>query len=233
MTTAIKPPPPPTVAIQNHDECFPVHRIYCVGRNYAEHVQEMGGQPKNDLPVFFMKPADAVVVDGSAIPYPPKTNNLHYEAELVIAIGTGGASIPEQAAENHIFGYAVGIDLTRRDLQKVAKDKGGPWDTAKGFDHSAPLSAIRPIDEGGPLSRGRLWLNVNDEIRQDADLSEMIWGIPQIISILSEFYTLMPGDLIFTGTPAGVGPLLPGDTITAGIENVGTLKTHIVSGEDL
>lgn len=229
----IPTPPLPTVAILHSDKRFPVHRIYCVGRNYADHISEMGGQPKNTLPVFFMKPADAVVDDGGAIPYPPETNNLHYEGELVIAIGKEGRHIEPDEAINHVFGYAVGIDLTRRDLQKAAKEKGGPWDAAKGFDHSAPLSAIRQLDEGGPVNAGRLCLKVNDDIRQDADLEQMIWSVPQIISVLSNFYTLLPGDLIFTGTPSGVGPVLPGDTITVGIENVGTLKTHIVSGADL
>jgi fumarylpyruvate hydrolase len=218
----------PSVAIEGRATTrFPVHRIYCVGRNYAAHVREMGANPEREPPCFFMKPADAVVPNGAAVPYATRTANFHHEVELVVAIGVGGRNVPSTSALDHVFGYAVGNDLTRRDLQAAAKDAGLPWDVAKGFDHSAPISAIRPVSAGGHLSRGRIWLEVNGAVRQDADLAEMTWSVPEILVELSTLYELQPGDLVFTGTPAGVGPLQRGDRVVAGIDGLETLRTTI------
>ena len=227
---AFPAPPVPSVAIHGSAQRFPVHRIYCVGRNYAEHAKEMGSDPKKDPPVFFMKPADAVMPSGAAIPYPPQTSNLHHEIELVIAIGTGGHGIAAERALEHVFGYAVGNDLTRRDLQFAAKRAGGPWDSSKGFDASAPVGAIRPA-AAGHINSGRIWLEVNGQRRQDADVSGLIWNVPEMIATLSRFYTLQAGDLIFTGTPAGVGPLQPGDRISGGIEGLPGLEHTITAAE--
>ena len=218
----------PTVEVAGTDARFPVHRIYCIGRNYADHVREMGADPKRDPPVFFSKPADAVVANGEAVPYPPQTANLHHEIELVIALDRGGRDIPVATALDHVFGYAVGNDLTRRDLQHAAKNAGAPWDTAKGFDHSAPLSALRRVAEVGHLKSGSIWLEVNGERRQNANLSEMIWSVPEIVAALSTYYELRPGDLIFSGTPAGVGAVKRGDSIVGGIDGLETLRSTIV-----
>ena len=223
---AFPPPPTPSAAIAGSDQRFPVHRIYCVGRNYAEHVREMGGDAQREAPVFFTKPADAVVANGAAIPYPPRTANLHHEIELVVAIGRGGRDIHKDRALEHVFGYAVGNDLTRRDLQAASKKKGLPWDTSKGFDCSAPLSAIQPASRGH-LSRGRIWLTVNGQTRQESDLAEMIWTVPEILAELSTLFEHQPGDLVFTGTPAGVGALHPGDRIEGGIDGLEVLRNTI------
>lgn len=228
MKYVLSPPATPSVEVSGTDERFPVHRIHCVGRNYADHVREMGSDPKRDAPVFFSKPADAVVANGAAVPYPPQTANLHHEIELVVAIGRGGRDIPVASALDHVFGYAVGNDLTRRDLQHAAKNAGAPWDTAKGFDHSAPTSAIRRASDAGHLKSGAIWLEVNGESRQRSDLSEMIWSVPEIVAALSAYYELQPGDLIFTGTPAGVGAVVRGDSIVGGIDGLETLRTTIV-----
>jgi len=221
------PPAIPSVEIAGTRNRFPVHRIYCVGRNYADHVKEMGSDAK-EPPVFFAKPADAIVASGVAIPYPPRTENLHHEVELVVAMGGAGRNIAAAQALGHIFGYAVGNDLTRRDLQGAAKKKGSPWDTGKGFDASAPIGAIRPASLGH-VERGRIWLSVNGETRQQSDISEMIWNVPEIVAELSTFFELKAGDLIYTGTPAGVGPLKPGDQIECGIEGVETLRNTITA----
>ncbi|GAB4526214.1 MAG: fumarylacetoacetate hydrolase family protein [Amphiplicatus sp.] len=209
----IDPPAIPSVAVEGSGR-FPVRRIFCVGKNYAEHVREMGADPRESPPVFFTKPADAVVESGAAIPYPPCTDNLHYEGELVLALKAGGRDIASpQEAERLVFGYAAGCDLTRRDLQAAAKHAGAPWDAAKAFDRSAPLGAIAR-KEGRPLGGdARLILSVNGEIRQDAALREMIWSPAEILIALSRLFELRPGDLVFTGTPAGVGPLVPGDRV--------------------
>jgi fumarylpyruvate hydrolase len=220
---AFPPPPPPAVAIEGGGR-FPVHRIYCVGRNYADHVREMGSPATP--PVFFAKPADALVANGSPVPYPPRTANLHYEIELVVAIGRAGRGIPLGSALGHVFGYAAGNDLTRRDLQMAAKQGGLPWDSGKGFDHSAPVAAIRPAAHGH-VTRGRIWLAVNGEPRQDSDVSLMLWNVPQLIAELSSLYELKPGDLIFTGTPAGVGAVKPGDRLEGGIEGLEVLRNTI------
>jgi fumarylpyruvate hydrolase len=228
MKFVLPPAELPTVEVAGTDERFSVHRIYCVGRNYADHVREMGSDPKRDPPIFFSKPADAVVANGAPVPYPPQTKNLHHEIELVVAIGRGGREIPVAGALEHVFGYAVGNDLTRRDLQHAAKSAGAPWDAAKGFDHSAPVTAIRRAADVGHLASGAIWLEVNGEPRQRSDLTEMIWSVPEIVAALSAFYELQPGDLIFTGTPAGVGPVVRGDSIVGGIEGLDTLRTTIV-----
>lgn len=221
--------PPAAVAsaqVSGSDQRFPIHRIYCVGRNYAEHIREMGGDLEREPPVFFTKPADAVMANGSIIPYPPRTSNFHHEIELVIAIDRGGRDIQKDRALEHVFGYAVGNDLTRRDLQAASKQKGLPWDTAKAFDASAPLTAIRPVSRGH-VSKGRIWLSVNGQLRQDADVAEMIWAVPEVIAELSTLFELRPGDLVFTGTPAGVGVLKPGDRIEGGIEGLDVLRNTI------
>jgi fumarylpyruvate hydrolase len=221
------PPVTPAVAIKGRSDLFPVHRIYCVGRNYADHVREMGGNPKSEPPIFFAKPADAVVPNNARIPYPSRTNNFHHEIELVVAIGKGGRDIVAAQALEHVFGYAVGNDLTRRDLQSQSKDNGRPWDTSKGFDRSAVISAITPATQSGHLRTGRIWLKVNGQMRQQANLSELIWSVPEIIAELSTYFELQPGDLIYTGTPAGVGALKKGDRIEGGIDGLDELITHI------
>ena len=220
-------PPAPAVAVLGTDARFPVRRIFCVGRNYPEHVREMGGDPSREPPIFFTKPADAIVPPGTDVPYPPRTANLHHEIELVVAIGRAGAAIAVELALGHVFGYAVGNDLTRRDLQAQAKKAGAPWDMAKGFDASAPVSAIRSAAEIGHVGRGRIWLAVNGALRQQADVGDMIWSVPEIIAELSGYCRLAPGDLIFTGTPSGVGPLVAGDVVTGGIDGVGTLEHRV------
>lgn len=219
--------PQPTIAVADTDERFPVRRIYCIGRNYAAHVREMGNDPDRAPPVFFMKPADAVVADGSTVPYPSCTGDLHYEVELVVAIGKAGSDIPAGTAQDHIFGYAVGIDLTRRDLQRAAKEKGNPWDTAKGFDRSAPVSTIHTVSDIGHPAAGRIWLEVNGDMRQQADLDELIWSVPESIAELSTLFELAPGDLILTGTPSGVGALRPGDRVKGGIDGIDEIAINI------
>jgi fumarylpyruvate hydrolase len=229
MNDFVLPPEPvPGVAVSGSKLRFPVHRIYCVGRNYADHVREMGAEPERAPPVFFMKPADAVVANGTAVPYPPATANLHHEVELVVAIGRGGAAIEPRTAFEHVFGYAVGNDLTRRDLQAAARERGQPWDTAKGFDASAPIAAIRPVAQGH-VGRARIWLNVNDALRQESDIDQMLLDVPGIIAELSRFYELRAGDLIFTGTPAGVGALQPGDRVEGGVDGLETLRHTIAA----
>ncbi|MFZ5609033.1 MAG: fumarylacetoacetate hydrolase family protein [Pseudomonadota bacterium] len=227
MDYLFPPPARPSLAIAGSPLRFPVHRIYCVGRNYAAHAREMGMDTR-ELPFFFTKPANAIVADGASVAYPPGTQELHHEIELVIAIGKAGQAISADQALDHVFGYGVGNDLTRRDLQRAAREMGRPWDTAKGFDASAPVSPLRPAAEIGHPASGRIWLAVNGAVRQDADLSEMIWRVPEIIAHLSRLFTLAAGDLIFSGTPAGVGPVGPGDAMTGGIDGVGALSTQIV-----
>jgi fumarylpyruvate hydrolase len=221
------PPKQASVAVVGGGDRFPVRRIFCVGRNYAAHAREMGKDPTRESPFFFTKPADAVVDAPCTVPYPPLTQNLHYEVELVIAIGKGGARIAETDVMDHIWGAAVGIDLTRRDLQAEAKEMGRPWDWAKAFDQSAPMSAIRPIKDVASVEAGRIWLAVNGETRQDADLSDLIWSVREHIAILSQAMTLAPGDLIMTGTPAGVGAVVSGDVITGGVDGIGVLEVEI------
>jgi fumarylpyruvate hydrolase len=228
MTFVIPPAAQPMVEVIGTDARFPVHRVYCVGRNYAAHAREMGMDPEREPPFFFSKPADAVVANGTPVPYPPRTANLHHEIELVVAIGTGGRDIPLAGALAHVFGYAVGNDLTRRDLQFAAREQGRPWDVSKGFDSSAPVSAIRPVAASGHVEGGAIWLEVNGEPRQRANLSEMIWSVPEIVAELSTYFELRPGDLIFTGTPEGVRPVRRGDSLVGGIDGLETLRTTIV-----
>ena len=218
----------PRVPVAGGQHEFPVHRIYCIGRNYADHVREMGGAPDRNPPVYFLKPSDAVVPQGGAVSYPPRTENLHYEIELVAAVGKGGSGIAASDAREHIFGYAVGIDLTRRDLQHAAKADGGPWDTAKSFEQAAPISAIHAAAEVGHPRQGRIWLSVNGEVRQEADLADMIWSIDEAVADLSTYFTLMPGDLLFSGTPAGVGAVQRGDRLSGGVDGVASLDIELV-----
>ena len=220
-------PAQPSVAIRGTALRFPVHRIYCVGRNYAEHAKEMGNAAGLETPTFFAKPADAVVADGADVPYPSGTANLHHEVELVVALGEGGSDVAPDDALRLVHGYAVGLDLTRRDLQAAAKARGGPWDTAKGFDHSAPISAIAPAAKVGHPRHGLLWLEVNGVRRQQADIGEMIFDVRACIAELSKLYRLAPGDLIYTGTPAGVGKVERGDRLEGAVEGVGTLSVAI------
>jgi fumarylpyruvate hydrolase len=233
MTSYVLPVTVPSVAVAGEAARFAVRRIYCVGFNYAEHNREMGRDPLKEPPIFFSKPGDAVLADGADLPYPPRTTNLHYEAELVVAIGVAGRRIAAADALGHVYGYAVGNDYMRRDLQMVAKDKGRPWDTAKGFDHAAGIGAIHPAARSGHPRRGRIWLKVNDAERQHADLADMIWDVPGIIAELSTYFVLRPGDLIYTGTPAGVGPVVPGDVVVAGIDGLGTLTNRVVAEQTL
>ena len=221
------PPLIPSAEIAGRVERFAVRRVYCVGWNYAEHVREMGSEPEREPPVFFMKPPDALVPDGGDIKYPPATENFHYEVELVVAIGASGADIDPLAATEMIFGYAVGLDMTRRDLQAHAKKHGQPWALSKGFDQSAPISAIHSADDVSHPSRGAIWLDVNGERRQDGDLSQMIWNVPEIVQHLSRFFELRPGDLIFTGTPAGVSAVVRGDRLKGGIDGIDTLEVTL------
>lgn len=207
---------------------FPVRRIFCVGRNYAEHVREMGGDPTREEPFFFTKPADAVVTGGADATYPPATQDLHHEMELVVAIGAGGRDIAEAEALAHVFGYAAGLDMTRRDLQAAAKKAGRPWDMAKGFDHSAPIGEIaRAVSIGHPAA-GLIELRVNGVVRQSSDLAKMIWSIPETIAYLSRLVTLAPGDLIFTGTPEGVAATVRGDVLEGSVAGVGAVRTRLV-----
>ncbi len=226
MHTVIPLWPIPTVPVVGESAAFPVRRIYCVGRNYAAHAREMGADPTREDPFFFTKPADAIVVSGSTIPYPPSTANLHHEVELVVALKGGGANVPVDGALDLVFGYAVGIDMTRRDLQNAAKSAGKPWDMAKGFDRSAPITAIRPAAQGGHPAKGAVWLKVNGVSRQTGDLSDLIWSVPETIAYLSGLVELAPGDLIYTGTPEGVGPVVRGDLVEGHIDGVGDLTVR-------
>jgi fumarylpyruvate hydrolase len=219
----------PAVPIAGEETYYPVRRIYCVGRNYAEHTREMGFDPNREPPFFFSKPPDAIVPGGGTIPYALGTGNLAYEMELVVAIGKQGVDIAPERALEHIYGYAAGLDMTRRDLQLAARDKGRPWDPGKGFDQSAPISAIHPAAKIGHPKTGRIWFKLNDEIKQDADLSQMIWPVPDIVAFLSKLFVLRPGDLIYTGTPAGVGPVKPGDRLHGGIDGVDEIALTIAS----
>lgn len=228
MKYIFQPNSVPVISIVGSDTLFPVHRIYCVGRNYAAHAREMGANPDREPPFFFTKPADAVIPNGSEISYPSETNNFQYEIELVVAIGKEGFQIHQNSALDYIFGYGVGIDFTRRDLQFALRDKGRPWDVAKGFDESAPCTDLHPASEIGHPDKGAIWLKVNGVIKQSGDLSEMIWAVPETVSILSRFFKLRPGDLIYTGTPAGVGPVVKGDLIEGGIDGVDNLKIKII-----
>jgi len=228
MTDLTFTAPKPVLAPTADDRWFPVRRIFCVGRNYADHAREMGYDPDREPPFFFTKPADALVISGAATPYPSRTQDFHHEVELVVAIGIAGSEIPVAGALRHVWGYAVGIDMTRRDLQAEARESSRPWDMAKGFDASAPIGVLYPASAIGHPSDGEISLQVNGEARQHADLRELIWNVPEIIAELSTLVRLEPGDLIYTGTPAGVGAVIRGDRITASIAGLGSLETAIV-----
>jgi fumarylpyruvate hydrolase len=218
------PFPAPSLAVAGESRRFPVRRIFCVALNYAAHAREMGKEPGAEPPFFFTKPADSVVPDGATIAFPSLTKNLHHEIELVVALRSGGADIPPERALDCVYGYAAGIDLTRRDLQTAARNAGRPWDMSKGFDNSAPIGPIWRASDIGHPTRGRIALSVNGALRQQGDLSDMIWSLPQIIAALSTYVALAAGDLIFTGTPSGVGPLWPGDRAEGEIEGVGAVR---------
>lgn len=224
MLNYVIPAPPITAVPVAGGGSFPVRRVFCVGRNYAAHVREMGGDPEREAPFFFTKPADALVIQGADMPYPPATADLHHEMELIVAIGTGGADIAEVDALQHIWGYAAGLDMTRRDLQADAKKAGRPWDMGKGFDHSAPIGDIMPADGVRP---GRIELRVNGAVRQEANVSAMIWSVPEVIAALSRLVRLAPGDLVFTGTPEGVAAVVRGDVLEGMVDGVGTVRTRI------
>ena len=227
MTSYVLPPhAPASVPVEGEAAVFPVRRILCVGRNYAAHRREMGGDDR-DPPFFFAKPADAIVPPGGQVRYPPATSDLHHEIELVVALKGGGADVPPAQALSLVYGYAVGVDLTRRDLQNAAKAKGHPWDAAKGFDASAPISAIRKWTGAPP--QGRIALSVNGELRQDGQVADMIWNLAEVIAEASRLWTLAPGDLIFTGTAEGVGPIVPGDVVEGEVEGVGQLQFKVRS----
>jgi len=226
MSYVVAPPAVISIPVTGGGE-FPVRRVICVGRNYEAHAREMGKDPTREPPFFFTKPADAIVPDGSAVPYPPETKNLHYEMELVVVIGKDGFEIAEASALDHVYGYAVGIDLTRRDLQFAARDLGRPWDWGKAFDNSAPISAIQPASKIGHPAKGRIWLSVNGAIKQDADIADLIWNVKEIVSICSRSIRLKAGDVVMTGTPAGVGPIVTGDKVEGGVDGVGTIAITI------
>jgi fumarylpyruvate hydrolase len=227
MRYAIEPPTIPSLPILGSEERFPVRRVFCIGRNYADHAQEMGATVDRSAPVFFTKPADAVVTDGADVPYPPATTSLHHEVEMVVALARGGCDVSAADAPGLVFGYGVGLDMTRRDLQAAAKAGGLPWDSAKAFDHSAPVSALRPVTSGAPATDALLSLAVNGETRQRSHIDAMLWSVPEIICALSRLFELKPGDLVFTGTPAGVAELHRGDTFVATLDGVAELRGRI------
>ena len=229
MSLVFDPPLVPSLPVHGSSARFPVHRIYCIGRNYAEHAKEMGAQTVSRAnPVFFMKPADAIVGGDQDVPYPSATHELHHEVEMVVALAKGGRDIDASHALDCVFGYGVGLDLTRRDLQAAMKAKGLPWDVAKGFDASAPVSSLRAASDIGHPQHARLSLSVNGAVRQDADIADMIFPVPEIITELSKLFELKPGDLIFTGTPAGVGPLARGDRFRAELHDFAVLEGRII-----
>jgi len=227
MDTIFPAWPPSTLAVANQTARYQVRRIFCVGRNYAEHIREMGHEPNTAPPSYFTKFPESVVESGVSIEYPPGTSDFHYEVELVLAIGREGFDVPQTDAQNYIYGYAVGLDMTRRDLQLASRDKGLPWDTGKNFSQSAPISVIQPSSNVGHPREGKIWLEVDGKRKQDSDIGDMIWGPDQIIADLSKLYTLLPGDLIMTGTPAGVGPVVSGQMLRGHIDGLEDLIISI------
>jgi fumarylpyruvate hydrolase len=227
----IPQPPVPAVAIAGTDDLFPVHRVYCVGRNYAEHAREMGHDPDREAPFFFQKSPDNLLAAGLAagrdFPYPPKSDNVHHEIELVAALDGGGTDIAQDKAIDLVWGYGVGLDMTRRDLQGEAKKAGRPWDVGKAFEHAAPIAPLHPVTETGDMGQARIWLDVNGETRQDGNTNQLIWTVAETISYLSGLFELRPGDLIFTGTPPGVGPVLPGDVLEGGVKGLTGIKITV------
>jgi len=230
MSYVFNPPAVPSVPVQGRGERFPIHRVYCVGRNYVEHAKEMGFTGR-EPPFFFLKPADAIVPiaagETGSIPYPSLTKDLHHEIELVVAIGTGGRNIKAADAHKHIYGYAIGLDMTRRDLQGEMKKQGRPWDIGKGFDQSGPIGPITPAAQAGDVSKAEIWLQVNGKDRQRSDVSKLIWNIGETIEHLSAAWELAPGDLIFSGTPEGVAAVVSGDTLVGGVGGHGELRVRI------
>ncbi len=215
-----KPAAIPTLPVVGTQALFPVHRIYCVGRNFADHAIEMGHDPNKEPPFFFQKNPDSLVLPGHDFPYPSESNDVHHEAELVVALKSGGDNIPLEKALDCVYGYAVGLDMTRRDLQGEAKKLGRPWETGKAFEASAPCGPLHPVEEVGHPTKGAVWCKVNGELRQSGDLNQMIWKVPEMIAYLSKLFTLQAGDLIFAGTPAGVGAIVKGDVMVAHVEGV-------------
>ncbi|MGF6710508.1 fumarylpyruvate hydrolase [Luteibacter sp. W1I16] len=228
MNTVIPSPAQPSIPVVGRAERFPVRRIFCIGRNYADHAREMGASVDKVNPMFFTKPADAIVTDGADVPYPSATNDLHHEVEMVVALGAGGSDLSVEEAAKLVWGYGVGLDLTRRDLQAQAKAKGAPWDVAKGFDHSAPVSALVPASDAVPEAGTRIALEINGETRQQATLADMVLDVPEILSALSRLFELKAGDIVYTGTPAGVSALQRGDRFRATLEGIATLEGRVV-----
>ena len=232
MAFIITPPETSAIPIFASDDLFPINRVYCVGRNYADHAIEMGHDPDQEAPFFFNKSPNNLLNSsnldgGNVFPYPNQTQDVHYEIELVAAISSGGSNIEIENAMECVWGFAVGVDMTRRDLQGEAKKSGRPWDTGKAFDHSAPIGRLHPIADTGIMESGRIWLAVNGDILQDGNLNQMIWKLPEMISYLSGLFTLQPGDLIFTGTPSGVGPVVKGDVLVGGVDGISGIKVTI------
>jgi len=223
----VQPLPVPTLPVQGSDKLFPIHRVYCVGRNYAEHAIEMGHDPSKEPPFFFQKNPDNIVTDGN-FPYPTKSSDVHHEIEMVVALSKGGSNIPVESALDHVFGYGVGLDMTRRDLQGEAKKLGRPWEVGKAFEASAPCGPLVPASEIGHPTDGEVSLKVNGEVRQTGNLNQLIWKVPEMISYLSGLFTLQPGDIIMTGTPAGVGAVVRGDVLEGYVEGVGKIEVRVV-----
>ncbi|MDH3218893.1 MAG: fumarylacetoacetate hydrolase family protein [Gammaproteobacteria bacterium] len=224
----IEPAPQASLPIRGSDTRFPVRRVYCVGRNYAAHTIEMGGDPDREEPFFFQKNPDNLLSDGADFPYPDKSADVHHEIEMIVALKKGGYNIPLESALDCVWGYGVALDMTRRDLQGECKKAGRPWEIGKAFDHSAPASELVPVSESGHPSQGAIWLKVNSEIRQQGDLNQMIWKVPEMIAYLSSLFALAPGDVILSGTPSGVGPVERGDLLEGHIDGVGDLKCKVV-----
>ncbi|AKA24066.1 fumarylacetoacetate hydrolase family protein [Pseudomonas chlororaphis] len=232
MTYVVTPPAVTALPINGSDQSFPVRRVYCVGRNYAAHAREMGFDPDREPPFFFCKPADAVVPVGNGqtleLAYPAETTNYHYEIELVVAIGKGGRDIALERASEHVWGYAVGLDMTRRDLQMKAREMGRPWELGKAFDQSAPIGALTPAAQLAGLEHAAIWLQVDGQDKQRSDIDQLIWSVPETIAYLSRFFELQPGDLIMTGTPEGVGPVVAGELMLGGIDSLGELRVRVI-----
>ena len=228
MTNLVIPEPQKTlIPVKGSDKHFPVRRVYCIGRNYAAHTIEMGFDPDKEPPFFFQKNTDNIDISGQ-FPYPPESSDVHYELELVVALNKGGSNIKEEDAYDHIYGFGIGLDMTRRDLQGVCKKMGRPWEIGKAFERSAPMASLTPMSEVGKMESGSIQLKVNDEVRQDGDLDMMLWKIPEQIAILSKFYDITAGDLIMTGTPAGVGPIVKGDKLVGTIDGLQTLNVEVI-----
>jgi len=228
MSYAFSPPKQTIIPVQGSDAAFPVHRIYCVGRNYAAHTIEMGHDPDREDPFFFQKNPDNLLINGADFPYPPRSNDVHHEIEMAVALHKGGKDIPLDKALDHVWGYGVALDMTRRDLQGEAKKTGRPWEIGKAFEHSAPCSALVPVSEIGHPDKGAVWLKVNGELRQEGNLDQMIWKVPEMISYLSGLFELAPGDVILSGTPSGVAAVKRGDVLHGHVDGVGDLHTKVV-----